>query len=122
MRKLLAIALAAALCACIAPCRAQDAAKPAATFGISIQGQVGKPGHYSVSAEFSVLDAIELAGGFREQALRSKVTITRGAKGADGPVTTTLDYSDSPLNPANADFKLQPGDVIAVPVDPTYGK
>jgi hypothetical protein len=34
----------------------------------------------------------------------------------------TLDYTDSPPNPNNANVKLEAGDIIAIPADPTYGK
>jgi protein involved in polysaccharide export with SLBB domain len=102
--------------------RAQD--KPAPSFSISIEGQVGSPGKYTITSDFSVIDAIEMAGGFTAQALRSSVAIARTVEDGGAPKKTVirLDYSDYPLNNANADFKLQPGDVISVPVDPTYGK
>jgi len=102
--------------------RAQDQSGSAKPFDVTIQGQVLKPGHYSVTADLTVIDAIELAGGFTVQALRSTVKITRAPKAGGTAQTTTLDYSDFALNNNNAQFKLQPGDVIFIPADPTYGK
>lgn len=90
-------------------------------FSISITGQVLKPGKYTVTPDFTVIDAIELSGGFTPMALRSSVKITHTA-GSDRGKSTTLDYTDSPPNPNNANFKLEPGDVISIPADPSYGK
>ena len=123
MKPHLAFAALAAICAAfVLSAGAQDQAAPAAKFDVSVQGQVVKPGKYSVTPDLTVIDAIELAGGFTAPALRSTVRITHTGKDAGANPTTTLDYSDFALNNNNAKFQLQPGDVIFVPVDPTYGK
>jgi polysaccharide export outer membrane protein len=116
MKTYLALALSAMVLALASPAlRAQDPRAPG-SFKVSVQGQVAKPGQYAISPDLTVIDAVELAGGFTPQALRSSVRIAHEGK------TTTLDYSDIALNNANANFKLSPGDVIFIPVDPTYGK
>jgi hypothetical protein len=102
------------------PARAQDDSLP--KFDVIIQGQVTKPGHYSISPDFTVIDALDLAGGFTPQALRTQITVTRAAKVPGEAQTTILDYSENSLTPANFSFKLRPGDVVFVPADPTYGK
>jgi protein involved in polysaccharide export with SLBB domain len=123
MKPHLAIAaLAAVLGALVLSTKAQSPANPAAKFDVTIQGQVFKPGHYAVSSDLTVIDAIELAGGFLERALRSSVRITHTGKDAAGAAPTTLDYSDFSLNNNNAKFRLEPGDIIFIPADPTYGK
>jgi protein involved in polysaccharide export with SLBB domain len=123
MKAYLAIAaLAAVFASAVLPARAQDPAAPAAPFDVTIQGQVLKPGKYSVTSDLTVIDAIELAGGFTERALRSTVKITHTGKDAGAAPTTTLDYSDFSLNNNNAKYRLQAGDVIFIPPDPTYGK
>lgn len=101
--------------------RAQD--QPA-HFKVGVRGQVMKPGIYEIAPDFSVIDTIELAGGFTPRALRTAVEIIRIVQDGGQPKRTVyrMDYSDYPLNNANADFKLQKGDVISVPTDPTYGK
>jgi protein involved in polysaccharide export with SLBB domain len=123
MKAYLAIAaLAAVFASAVLTARAQDPAAPAAPFDVTIQGQVLKPGKYSVTSDLTVIDAIELAGGFTERALRSTVKITHTGKDAGAAPTTTLDYSDFSLNNNNAKYRLQAGDVIFIPPDPTYGK
>jgi protein involved in polysaccharide export with SLBB domain len=116
------VALAAVCAAFVFSAGAQDQAAPAAKFDVFVQGQVVKPGKYSATPDLTVIDAIELAGGFTAQAMRSTVKITHIGKDAGLNPTTTLDYSDFALNNNNAKFQLQPGDVIFVPADPTYGK
>jgi protein involved in polysaccharide export with SLBB domain len=123
MKSHFAFVLAAAACSALAfpsGVRAQNA--PPAKFDVSVQGQILKPGHYAVSPDFTVLDAIELAGDFTPRALRSGVQVTHVNPKPGEAKTTTLDYTDVQLNNANAGFKLEPGDVIFVPADPTYGK
>jgi len=123
MKPHLAFAALAAVCAVLVlPLRAQTPADSPPKFDVTVQGQVVKPGHYAVSSDLTVIDAIELAGGFTERALRSTVKITHTGKDAGPNPTTTLDYSDFSLNNNNAKFQLQPGDVIFIPPDPTYGK
>jgi protein involved in polysaccharide export with SLBB domain len=123
MKPHLALAtLAAVLGVLVLSASAQAPADAAAKFDVTIQGQVLKPGHYSVSSDLTVIDAIELAGGFTERALRSGIRITHSGKDAAGAPATTLDYSDFALNNNNAKFRLEPGDVIFIPADPTYGK
>ena len=120
---LLAVALLTAAFAAFglpAPAQAQDA--PEAKFDVIIQGQVVKPGHYTISADFTVIDALDLAGGFTPQALRTQIKVTRAAPQPGEAPTTTLDYSDNSLTPTNFTFKLRPGDTVFVPADPTYGK
>jgi protein involved in polysaccharide export with SLBB domain len=123
MKPHLALAALVAVLGLLVPTAgAQAPADPAAKFDVTIQGQVVKPGHYSVSSDLTVIDAIELAGGFTERALRSGVRITHSGKEAGGAPATTLDYSDFSLNNNNAKFRLEPGDIILIPADPTYGK
>jgi protein involved in polysaccharide export with SLBB domain len=114
--------LAAALAAFGLPARAQAQDAPDPKFDVIIQGQVVKPGHYTISADFTVIDALDMAGGFTAQALRTSIKVTRAAKLPGEAATTTLDYSDNSLTPTNFTFKLRPGDVVFVPADPTYGK
>ncbi len=116
------VALAAALGALVLTAGAQSPPDSAAKFDVMVQGEVLKPGRYAVSSDLTVIDAIELAGGFTARALRSSVRIAHASKGAASGPPTTLDYSDFSLNNGNAKFQLSPGDVISIPVDPTYGK
>ena len=123
MKPCLFLALAALVTAAT-PIMNRAQAQPATSFAIVVRGEVAKPGRYTIASDFSVIDAIELAGGFTARALRSAVEITRITQENGSPKKTVyrMDYSDFPLNNANAEFRLMPGDVIFVPVDPTYGK
>jgi len=114
--------LAAAFAPLSPPARAQAPDAPDAKFDVNIQGQVLKPGHYTIASDFTVIDAIDLAGGFTLKALRTRVTVTRAQKVAGEPPAVTLDYSDNSLTPVNFTFKLRPGDAVFIPADPTYGK
>lgn len=118
-----AMALALAAAALPAASRAQSPQpKP---FAIVVRGEVVKPGRYTITPDFSVIDAIEMAGGFTARALRSAVEVARVTHppgGGGKRIVYRMDYSDFPLNNANAAFKLLPGDSIFVPADPTYGK
>ncbi|HEX3728813.1 MAG TPA: SLBB domain-containing protein [Opitutaceae bacterium] len=118
---LLMAAAAFALSGSRAAAQDQASAESKAQFSISITGQVLKPGKYTVTPDFTVIDAIELSGGFTPMALRSSVKITH-TEGPDRGKSMTLDYTDSPPNPNNANVKLEAGDIIAIPADPTYGK
>jgi protein involved in polysaccharide export with SLBB domain len=111
-----------ALAALGLPAGAQDQGPPPERFEVFIQGQVPKPGRYTISADFTVIDAIDMAGGFTAQALRNSIKVTRAVKVPGEEPTTTLDYSDNSLTTTNFTFKLRPRDVIFVPTDPTYGK
>jgi protein involved in polysaccharide export with SLBB domain len=120
---LLAVAMLTAAFAALglpAPARAQDA--PEARFDVIIQGQVVKPGHYTIAADFTLIDALDLAGGFTPQALRTQIKVTRAAPLPGEERVTTHDYSDNSLTPTNFTFKLRAGDTVFVPADPTYGK
>jgi len=118
---LLAVVLVTAAFAAFGlPARAQDA--PEAKFDVIIQGQVVKPGHYTIAADFTLIDALDVAGGFTPQALRTQIKVTRAAPLPGEERTTTHDYSDNSLTQTNFTFKLRPGDTVFVPADPTYGK
>jgi protein involved in polysaccharide export with SLBB domain len=122
--------LAVALAAFAAPSRAQDQSAadspapspPAPSFNVTIEGRVLHPGRYAITANYTVIDAIEVAGGFTDPALRTSVKVTRASRRAGEAQVTILDYSDVTLKESNANFKLEPNDVISVPTDPTYNK
>ncbi|TIP05730.1 MAG: polysaccharide export protein [Mesorhizobium sp.] len=48
---------------------------------VTVDGEVGKPGVYQVSAHTSLLDSIAMAGGFRDVADQSKVFVFRDVGG-----------------------------------------
>ena len=81
----------------------------------NIVGQVGKPGFYPLTRSFTILDAIALAGGFRDFAKEKKIYILRATP--DGKETRLrFNYKDviKGKHPEQ-NIVLQPGDTLVVP-------
>jgi len=81
----------------------------------NILGQVAKPGAYPITNSPTVLDAIALAGGFRDFAKQKSVYVLR--RKSDGTETRLpFNYKDI-IKGKNVEqnIKLQPGDTIVVP-------
>jgi polysaccharide export outer membrane protein len=81
----------------------------------NILGQVVKPGSYAIANSATVLDAIALAGGFRDFAKQKSIYILRS--GPDGQnVRLPFNYKDV-IKGKNLEqnVKLQPRDTIIVP-------
>jgi polysaccharide export outer membrane protein len=80
----------------------------------NILGQVTKPGTYVIANSPTVLDAIALAGGFRDFAKKKSIYVLR--HGASGEVRLPFNYKDvSQGKNMEQNVKLQPGDTIIVP-------
>jgi len=80
----------------------------------NILGQVAKPGTYVIANSPTVLDAIALAGGFRDFAKRKSIYVLR--HGATGETRIPFNYKDvSQGKNMSQNIKLQPGDTIIVP-------
>jgi polysaccharide export outer membrane protein len=82
---------------------------------INILGMVNKPGSYLLTNSSTVLDAIALAGGFRDFAKQAKIYVLR--QNVDGNQTRIpFNYKEvvKGQNPAQ-NIKLQPRDTIVVP-------
>lgn len=81
----------------------------------NILGLVNKPGSYVITNSATVLDAIAVAGGFRDFAKQKAVYVLR--QNADGSQTRIpFNYKDvvKGRNPSQ-NIKLQPRDTIVVP-------
>ncbi len=81
----------------------------------NILGQVTRPGSYPIASAVTVLDAIAVAGGFRDFAKQKSIYILR--QNADGTQTRlAFNYKEvvKGKNPAQ-NIKLQPRDSIVVP-------
>ena len=81
----------------------------------NILGLVTKPGSYDLAGSATVLDAIALAGGFRDFAKQKAIYVLR--QNADGTQTRIpFNYKEvvKGQNPAQ-NIKLQPHDTIVVP-------
>ena len=81
----------------------------------NILGMVGRPGSYPISNSATVLDAIALAGGFRDFAKQKSIYVLR--QNAEGSQTRLpFNYKEvvKGHNPSQ-NVKLQPRDTIVVP-------
>lgn len=78
--------------------------------GISVTGEVGKPGLYPALGPHRLLDIIQLAGGPTVSAGRKIVIAHRGHP----QDAETVMLSDDPLLLAQANMELQPGDTVIV--------
>jgi len=80
----------------------------------NILGQVNKPGSYVIANSLTVLDALALAGGFRDFAKKKSIYVLR--HGASGEVRLPFNYKEVSEGKNMAqNVKLQPGDTIIVP-------
>jgi len=76
---------------------------------------VGKPGSYPLTGPTTILDAIALAGGFRDFAKQKSIYVLRET--ADGK-QTRLPFNYKEVikgNNADQNIQLQPRDTIVVP-------
>jgi len=82
---------------------------------INILGMVAKPGAYLLTGSATVLDAIAMAGGFKDFAKQKSVYVLRtNEKGAQERLP--FNYKDviKGKNPEQ-NIKLQPGDTVVIP-------
>jgi polysaccharide biosynthesis/export protein len=81
----------------------------------NILGQVVKPGSYVLSNSAKVLDAIALAGGFRDFAKKKSIFVLR-ANATGGQLRLPFNYADviKGKNPEQ-NIGLKPHDIIVVP-------
>jgi polysaccharide export outer membrane protein len=80
-----------------------------------IIGQVQKPGSYSLAAHVAILDALAMAGGFRDFAKVQQIYLLRLMSGG-ARKRIQFDYKAA-VNGKNSyrDIELQPGDTLVVP-------
>ncbi len=84
--------------------------KEYATQGVSILGEVQKPGVYPLLGPRTLLDAISIAGGTTQRAGNS-VSITHRDTPHD---RTMIKLSTDPTKPTQSDVQIYPGDTIEV--------
>jgi len=81
----------------------------------NILGQIAKPGSYVISNSPTVLDAIALAGGFRDFAKKKSIYVLRQtADGTEARLAFNYKEVIKGVNPAQ-NVKLQARDTIVVP-------
>ena len=78
--------------------------------GISVAGEVIKPGFYSAVGPHRLFDVLQAAGGTTDKAANKVIISHRGQKDA-----TTLSISKNPAEMTASNVELQPGDTVVVP-------
>jgi polysaccharide export outer membrane protein len=80
----------------------------------NILGQVVRPGSYVIANSPTVLDAVALAGGFRDFAKQKSIYVLRQGGGGDSRIP--FNYKDvSQGKNMSQNIRLQPGDTVIVP-------
>jgi len=79
-----------------------------------VVGEVNHPGPVVVQANMTVLQALAMAGGFREFANTKKIRILRKAKGSNAVETIKFDYNAA-IKGEQPPLFLSPGDMVVVP-------
>jgi polysaccharide export outer membrane protein len=75
---------------------------------VYVMGEVNTPGPQPITGELSVLQALAMAGGFKDFANRKNIVIRRGAQ------TIKFNYNEAIKGRTQA-VMLRPGDTIVVP-------
>jgi polysaccharide export outer membrane protein len=84
--------------------------KEYASSGISVVGEVAKPGVYSAVGPHRLFDVLQAAGGLTE---RAASTVTISHRGDENPITIELPKDPGELSRVNVE--LLPGDTMVVP-------
>lgn len=86
-----------------------------ASLNFNIVGQVNHPGYFPLTRRMTVLDAIALAGGFRDFAKTKKIYVLRtAANGAQERLPFNYNQVIKGQN-SQQNIELQPKDTIVVP-------
>ena len=85
-------------------------AKEYTSSGISVAGEVAKPGFYSALGPHRLFDVLQEAGGPTDRAANKVVISHRDQKDA-----TTVEISKDPAEMAASNVVLRPGDTVVVP-------
>ena len=85
-------------------------AKDFSSSGISVAGEVVRPGFYSAMGPHRLFDVLQLAGGTTDRA-SNKVTISH----RDQSEVTTVAISKDPAELGASNVNLQPGDTVVIP-------
>jgi polysaccharide export outer membrane protein len=83
------------------------------SYRVSVLGEVQRPGVLQLKAPTTVLEAIALAGGFRDFASPSKIVIFW--KNGQGTEKLCFNYNRAVSTAAEENMSLRSGDVVVVP-------
>ncbi len=79
-----------------------------------VGGEVGSPGEFALRGRIGVMQAIAMAGGFKQSAKHSQVVHLRQVDDRHA-VRTIVNAKQLAKNPETADIELQPCDLLFVP-------
>ena len=79
---------------------------------VSVMGEVQRPGPVPIKGKLSVLEALAVAGGFKDFANTKNITIRRPT--ASGVQIIRFNYRDA-VKGEGKPLYLQPGDIVIVP-------
>lgn len=79
---------------------------------VFVLGEVMRPGTFPYAAGMNIVEAITLAGGFKDSANTNYVVVTRRAEGGDQRIPIPVEKI---IEGRATNFVLQPGDIIYVP-------
>jgi polysaccharide export outer membrane protein len=85
------------------------------SFHISVLGEVQKPGRYDLRSRTTVLEAIALAGGFKDFASPSKIVILRGRGKNMRRIPFNYNKAVTSSGGEVDNLDLMPNDIILVP-------
>ncbi|MDO8281337.1 MAG: SLBB domain-containing protein [Thermodesulfovibrionia bacterium] len=85
-----------------------------------VNGEVTRAGEYVLETGMTVLQAISVVGGVREQGLYGKVMVRHKQDGDGGAEDIAIDLNGVPGAKATGNLLLQPGDTLIVERDETY--
>jgi protein involved in polysaccharide export with SLBB domain len=95
-------------------------------YRVSIKGEVRHPGEFSYADNLTVADLIINAGGFAEGASAKRIEVARRINNSDPKSTTSFIAQvfsvnvDAQLKSGDAQFKLEPFDIVSVYSLPGY--
>jgi polysaccharide export outer membrane protein len=81
---------------------------------VSVIGEVMKPGRFDLKNAGTVVEALAMAGGLKEFASRSRITVIRSEGGVSKRIPFDYDRISSPKQ-AQENFTLRAGDIVMVP-------
>lgn len=84
------------------------------SFLITVIGEVSKPGRYDLGSSATVLDALAMAGGFKEFAGRSRIVVIRREGSTERRIPFDYDKLGDSKRPQE-NYPLRPGDIVMVP-------
>lgn len=79
-----------------------------------VLGQVAKPGDYPLARQTTVLQALAIAGGFKEYAKTDDIVIIRQERGSQTLIPVNYKRLESGKD-LSQNIPLQPGDTVVVP-------